>query len=81
MGWNSKGVFNLASVVYYLRPGQLVSDFRFQFSDFVFQISDSRFQISDFRFEALVSVLVSDVEFGTCGVMDYNIILVPYHAF
>ena len=43
-------VFNLASVVYHLRPGQLVSDFRFQILDFRFQILDFRFQISDFRF-------------------------------
>ena len=74
-------MFNSASVVYHLRPGQLVSDFRFQISVFRFRISDFRLQIPDFTFEALVSVLVSDVEFGTCGVMDYNIILVPYHAF
>ena len=45
------GVFNLASVVYHLRPGQLVSDFRFQISDSRFQIPDFRFQISDFRFQ------------------------------
>ena len=35
------GIFNLAAVVYHLRPGQLV----FQSSCFRFQILDFRFQI------------------------------------
>ena len=51
------GVFNLASVVYHLRPGQLVSDFRFQVSYFRFQIPDSRFQIPDFGFVAASALL------------------------
>ena len=45
------GVFNIASVVYHLRQGQLVSDFRFQILDFRLQISDFRFRISDFTFQ------------------------------
>ena len=56
------GVFNLASVVYHLRPGQLVSDFRFQISDFRFQILDVRFQISDF-----ISDFTSDCSKCTCA--------------
>ena len=54
------GVFNLESVVYHLRPGQLVADFRFHgifmvryswfyIPDFIFLVlpPDFRFQLSD----------------------------------
>ena len=57
LGLEFRGVFNLASVVYHLRPSQVVSDFRFQISCFRIQISDFRFQISDFRIQ------VSDFRF------------------
>ena len=57
LGLEFLGVFNLASVVYHLRPGQLVSDFRFQVSYFRFQIPDSRFQIPDFGFVAASALL------------------------
>ena len=51
LGLEFLGVFHLASVVYHLRPGRLVSDFRFQISDIRFQVSDFRSRISDFRFQ------------------------------
>ena len=64
LGLEFLGVFNLASVVYHLRPGQLVSDFRFHISDFRFQIPDFRFQISDFRFQISVfRFRISDFRF------------------
>ena len=40
-------VFNLASLVYHLRPGQLVTDFRFQISEI--QILDFRFKFKRHR--------------------------------
>ena len=57
LGLEFLGVFNVAAVVYHVRPGQLVSDFNFDLMfqisgpDFRFQISVLMFRVSSFRFQ------------------------------